>query len=234
MLQFDARLYAAAAICMSKEEKRYYLCGVFVEPHAVKGVTLTTTDGVRLICIHDESGSADESAIIALSADALKACKAKVSRQAQLCGAVRVVTVDGADAIVSEIATDNSTGEKTEIGKVAISQKCRVDGTFPDYRRVVPRDLLGARNTTLGAGKNADPGHFDARQLSSLCDVAEMLSDARESAVRVVCADASSPALILFSGAPYAFGVLMPVKGAEGCDVPAWLNARNETAEQAA
>lgn len=66
MIQFGTELYRVAFDFTSKEETRYYLNGVFVEPHPVAGVMLTATDGHRLICIRDETGYADESAIIRL------------------------------------------------------------------------------------------------------------------------------------------------------------------------
>ena len=36
----------------STEQTRYYLCGVFIEP-ADEGVTMTATDGHRLVTCHD-------------------------------------------------------------------------------------------------------------------------------------------------------------------------------------
>ena len=56
-LNINAGLFYAASLFTSKEDARYYLQGVFVEPHPIEGITLTATDGVRLACIYDRSGS---------------------------------------------------------------------------------------------------------------------------------------------------------------------------------
>lgn len=50
---------AAASLFVSKEETRYYLNGVLIEPAPQGGVFLVATDGHRLVCFHDPEGMTD-------------------------------------------------------------------------------------------------------------------------------------------------------------------------------
>ena len=44
------------ATFVSTEEARYYLTGIYIERHPVKGVVMVATDGHRMAVIHDENG----------------------------------------------------------------------------------------------------------------------------------------------------------------------------------
>ena len=75
IIRVNANLFRLAQMTVSTEETRYYLNGIFIQPHAVQGVLLVSTDGHRMTVIHDETGHADQSAIVRLSPEALKLCK---------------------------------------------------------------------------------------------------------------------------------------------------------------
>lgn len=222
MIQVSANLYRIAAACQSREETRYYLNGVLIEPHATQGgVLLVATDGHRLICIHDETGRADKPAIIALSPDAFKACKGD-----------RVLVVDDGEATVFE------KGDRDELGdKVAVSPHCVVDGTFPDYRHVIPQKLTDnvapafagsnlASLATIGGDlalhflgwKAPKPGRANSDQ-SSRCDALRLLAEDCE-------APFSSPVVVMWQCIPQAFAVLMPVRIEGGeARLPSWYLA---------
>lgn len=215
MLRFNANLYRIASVCVSKEETRFYLQGVLVEPHAVKGVVLTATDGHRLICIHDENGTADESAIIRLSPEASKACKTGKNEDR------REIVVDGLNATIN--AVEKLGGEET-ISTVAISAKCRIDGSFPDYARVIPTPVFGEKETA--------PGGFNGQYLADFTKIAielekgENKSSRGTGTIRLLSSNPGSPALIRFCSSEHAFGVLMPVRAKETFTVPAWFGEK--------
>lgn len=208
MLKFNADLYRLATICQSHEETRYYLNGVNVEPCPQGGVLLVATDGRRMVCIHDENGHADETAIIQLSRDALKSCKLKKGEDR------RTITVDGTTATVTAYV-GNDPDEAGE--RIAISERCKVDGTFPDYRRVVP---------IVSYNEHSRPGAFNGRYLGDFGKIAAGLAPYRKTeTIRVMSFEPLSPALIMFPGAPNAFGVLMPIRGVDLTEcVPEWFN----------
>jgi hypothetical protein len=60
MLTFSTEMYRVALDFASKEQTRYYLQGVYVQRHPKEGVLLVSTDGHRMICIHDQNGFVDE------------------------------------------------------------------------------------------------------------------------------------------------------------------------------
>lgn len=245
MIRFNANLFRLAFSCASGEETRYYLRGVYVEPHAEGGVTLTATDGHRLICIRDESGSADESAIVNLG-DALKQCKPKRNERRD----VVIQTGNSEASIVSTVEildrdekTNAPTGTVTlEDTPVAMAYGVRIDGSYPSYRQVVPQSF-----TREGA-----PG-FQGRYLAAFGDLACDLAahagctpskyaqgESRSDVLRVFCGDGKSPegspALVIFPAFDFVFGILMPcrVKNDTQPSVPSWFRARPVATAQAA
>lgn len=219
MMQFNADLYRIAAMFQLNEQSRYYLCGVHVESCAAGGVVLTATDGQRLICVRDENGRADQSGIVALPTEALKACKSKPREQ-------RRVTVAGESATI-EVSFDAETW-----APCAMAQNVIVDGAFPDVRRVIPTEIV------QDASK-APHGWFDGRYVASFAAAAgELEKQAGRAGKAGVCycvSDADSPALVLFAAAPHAFGVLMPIRADDRRSPPAWFfPAKSEEKQETA
>ncbi|WP_024517000.1 hypothetical protein [Bradyrhizobium sp. Tv2a-2] len=232
MLRFNANLFRIAFACASGEETRYYLQGVFVEPHPWRGVTLTATDGTRLVSIHDEHGKADEKAIVNLG-DMLKQCKSKP-------GFYRVVQIGTGENSATLYEGDDPAAE-TSFKRVAVVDGVRVDGTYPDYRRVVPL-----------AFKDVGAPAFQAEHLASFTQMARELAlhtgwkpprvdynRDRKDALRILCSaehkPETSPALILFPACDFAFGILMPVdfKQKETPHLPSWFVRREPIAQAA-
>lgn len=111
-------LFAKTAFAMSTEEVRYYLNGVYLHPTDL-GITTVSTDGYRLARAWVDQEE-DFPAII-------------VPRKAVV--SVRNVFLDG-DVSVS--VSDRKV--KFDDGNTVIVSKV-IDGTFPDYTRIIPKDL---------------------------------------------------------------------------------------------
>lgn len=224
MIRFNANLFRIAAMSQSIEDTRYYLCGVYVEPHAVKGVTLTTTDGHKLLVIHDETGFADESAIINLGAS-IKDCKSK-SR------ATRAVIVDGNDATIADMYGEEQT-------PVAKAYKVRIDGSFPDYRRVIPKSFGDAPApafaaihmhclASVGSELAAHFHDFNAKKCASAIDRKDVMRVRAEAE-----SPAGAPSLVTWPAVPAAFAVLMPVAWKHPAELPGWFTAQTPIAQAA-
>lgn len=200
----NASLFRIAHMAVSTEETRYYLKGVYIEPYAPGGVTLTATNGHMLLTIHDESGSCDAPVIVSLGKSALTECKTPRKEKGD-----RRLTGDAASE-PAQIIRSNMEGSPLEL--VAVAPQWHVDGTFPDWRRVVPRD--------------ASPGvsaAFDPVYIRRFADIAEALDANGKTAVRIAGADNASPALVQFEGVPYAVGALMPMRtNFDGLTAPAF------------
>jgi len=128
--------FAYVARFVSDESVRYYLQGVQVAPLATGGVTLAATTGhvlgaMRLSAIE---ASATATFILGAHKDLLRACKPRKNNPHTIvCRADRVDVYENYNA--AEPGTPVYTGHKPY-----------VDGTFPDWRRVLPTTVSGSRS----------------------------------------------------------------------------------------
>ena len=236
MFQFSANLYRIAFSCVSKETTRYYLGGVLVEPAKFgrPGVTMTSTDGHRLIHVYDETGKATESKIIRLSDFALKACKGlnvvRIESNSQVARVhempkywSEVPEVLTALPVVAQCGTDPVViGEREgEYGMEPVysssSDSCFIDGTFPDYCRVIPS--MPSRPEMWGGGFN---GSLIADFGKAACELTKHFDKGKQGIFRILSPEAGGPALIQFPNTPQAFGVLMPMRCETSECLPDW------------
>lgn len=179
MIKVNANYFKAASLCMSREDTRYYLNGVYIEPCAAGGATLTATDGHRIVCIHDKDGICDKPAIVGLPNGALKKKMPEGEVIIQDDGLFRHGTFISMNSVI-------------------------VDGSYPDYRRVV---LLSQKN---GLGHKGSPG-FQGRYIGDFGKVGELLCQSQS--IRIMPGPTESdPALVLFPSAKNAFGIIMPMR----------------------
>lgn len=201
MFNVNANLFSIAAGFVSKEETRYYLQGVHIERHAVRGAIMAATDGHRAIAIHDENAvlARDfQPQIVRLSKDALKACKAGRGE-------------DDRHLVANDLSSPLHITREGEA--VAIAPDWRVDGTFPDWRRIVP-SLHFEPGETLA---------FDTAYVNDFGNAAKALTRRRD-AFAAFTGRGDGPLLVNL-GVNHAFGVLMPIRWKDSLGVPAWLNA---------
>lgn len=211
----SADLFRAVAVAQSTETTRYYLCGVYVEPHPhLPGVILVATDGHRMVVAHDPAGSVDVAGVIALPPDLLKQCKRSGRGQR------RLIEVNDGIPTILELKHDNEIeSHKATLAagvRVPVAtgvRNCIVDGTFPDWRRVVPNP----------AGKPCSPVglSFNANYLGDFAKVCAALADYNTgranpatigAPISLYAEDDGGPALIRFGAFASAFGVLMPLR----------------------
>lgn len=226
MIRFNANLFRIAMLGASNEETRYYLRGVFVEPHHAKGVTLTTTDGHKMICIHDESGHADESAIITLGA-VLKSCKPKRGQR------IDVVIETGAmqATVVCAVELGSKGAVTLQDTPIAVAYDVRIDGSFPDYRRVIGKSFANTLTPTFASqylGHISDIGIELAVHFHSF-NVRGYHGQDRKDAMHICAADCEgadgAPALVTWPFTPQAFAVLMPCRNKDISALPAWYSS---------
>lgn len=186
----NANLFRIAHMAVSSDETRYYLKGVYIEPYAPGGVTLTATNGHMLLTIHDESGICDAPVIVSLSKATLTECKPqrKEPKPRRLTGgdfSSPAQVIDGLD-------------ERTPH---AFALNWHIDGNFPDWRRVVPRDATPGLSAA-----------FDPEYIRRFADIAEALNAKGKTPMRISGKDAEGPALVQFNNVPHVIGALMPMR----------------------
>lgn len=191
-------LYAANAAA-STEETRYYLCGVHVEISA-RQVIYVATDG-HVLFAHRESGEPDNSLIGTwiIPSATIKAAKGKKH---------------GSDYAILE----------GEPGKLELTLKLpdgpdleftAIDGTFPDWRRVVP----------LKTKQDGPVLRFDPDRLKGLWRAGKLLG---KECVGIAY-NGENPALLDYA-TDNTFGLIMPMRNSVASMVrPGWVSEESAT-----
>lgn len=207
--------FRAAAECQSTEEARYYLNGVHIAPHPEKGVVLTATDGHRLISLHDVTGKCAAPKIVKIDPKAIDAKAYSALCRAMSGDAPRIVI--GEDGIVT-------------VGTYRSLKSCFIDGTFPDWARVIVPVLAKAKE-----GKYC-PASYRQNYVAAFGRIAKMLSPDNNdrASIRIISFTESDPSLIRFGGIDHAFGVLMPMRASSSNEIPIWMKPILEPAPKPA
>jgi hypothetical protein len=177
----DLRAIKAAALAMSKEQTRYYLMGVCLDIDPAHGAIAVATDGHRLIaCLATEASALpamDAAQSIIIPADTVK--RIKITRR-----------------VFDAMLRDNGDGTWSIIYGDTIHAFKPVDGTFPTWRRVLPRHSSpGAR------------AHYNPDYLADFKAAAAVYDGGVEPSV---IEDGQSPAWVRFPEHIPAIGVVMP------------------------
>lgn len=188
MIDVNAIIFKAVNECRSYEETRYYLNGVYVHPHPIKGVMLVATDGHRMLCAHDETGKCDKAAIVHVDYKHLASVKADKKNPAP-----PRLTVDAEGHVI--------------VGTYRSIESAIIDGTYPDYPKVLLPVLKAVRE------RPSAPGSFNGDYLSAFAKVSKILAatDSYRS-MRLVPFGETDPAIILFGSIDNVFGILMPMR----------------------
>jgi DNA polymerase III sliding clamp (beta) subunit (PCNA family) len=196
----------SVAHAVGKEETRYYLMGVHLEA-GKDGFTMVATNGHMLLCAFQPYGEhmpRDHMESIIIPAGLI--AKLKVKRNADPWAEL---TINGLDL------SFEYRGE-TFGGKA-------IDGTFPGWRNVVPRECSG------------EIGHHDPDYLATLQDAGRMFFDEKNALIKV-SHNGDNAALVTFNTALPGkfFGVIMPFRGVKETFDHSWCYDASPIIAQAA
>lgn len=206
-ITFDARTLKAALICTSTDETRYYLKGVAVQLDGDK-LFIVATDGHRLIAMQpeftierddtDPANRADFGSVI-IPADIVK--NLKLARGIDDC----TLTIDAGKGEIEHA------GQSVRFGFV--------DGTFPDWRRVIPLNITG------------ELAQFDARYIGELPKIEAAFGN--KNAKIEIEHNGDSPAFVALNlPMPYVC-LLMPYRGTkEPVALPSWIKTVRDAPAQ--
>ena len=203
-VNINLNLVKACALACSKEETRYYLNGVFIQydGHALVSVA---TDGHRLVAFKHDCDQGGElpvkspGVIVPLAIiNAIKLAKHDTI--------ARLHHVDGLKWTI-------------EYNGQAVTFDA-IDGTFPDWRRVVPSKTSG------------EIAQFNLSYMADFAKIAKLLD--KNAPHCSIAHNGQGPALVSFGSSFEGFGVLMPVKMEEPMrGAPSWVNPNTiETAKE--
>lgn len=196
-----AAFIAAASVVQASQDIRYYLNGILIEKGPDNHPIIVATDGHRLIAAIDDNGLCSddmpESVIIDFGLETLRAAKLAKNLDSPL-----------------QIDVQSPLDVHTTIGEITTNGSKTIDGTYPDWRRI-------AKDT---AGKSA--GWFNASYVADFERVARFLNPERNKTLTSITLrsdDGNTSAAVYFGNAPYAFGILMPMRAdIENPCLPGW------------
>jgi DNA polymerase III sliding clamp (beta) subunit (PCNA family) len=212
-IRVNADLFRLAYAAVSKEETRYYLNGVHIEPHPVKGAVLVSTDGHRMVCIHDDQGDCDQNIIVQLPSFALALCASKKGRGLAIDR--RVLEIDpksGTATIVNEHVGKDKLVERSE--PLVTAHRAIIDGTFPDWRRVTPHGEMEAAGLT----------GFSSKFIAELGKFGQQFGGNGMHFLRQKDAGEGSPVAIRWSRIEHIFAVLMPMRSDIVTAIPSFVS----------
>lgn len=210
-MQINLTALKAAALFVSDDKARYYLAGVNLETTR-NGVTLTATNGHYLAMVrHDYQGDNDlfetshwGNFIIPITL----VDKIKISKHC-------------------DYAEINLDGDKIFISYMGVTYaENKIDGSFPDARRVIPANVSG------------EIAQFNPSYINLFGKAKSLITGKKDQNLVTIAHNGGSPALVDFvpeDAGFQGFGVLMPYRAAEPLSAPpSWANVISNAVAQAA
>jgi hypothetical protein len=212
-VKVSADLFALAYEAVSTEETRYYLNGVFVQPHHDKGAFLVSTDGHRMVVIHDDKAEVSESAIVQLPKYARQQLKSR--RGFKLERKALTVDIESKNATISTEIVDKD-GLVTRSDQIMTAHNVIIEGTFPDWRRVCPKGKMEAAGV-IG---------LNSRYVSSLGKFGAQFDSINRGGMYFMKPEGQSddgPIMIRWGNVHHIFAVLMPYRTDVEMNAPSFL-----------
>ena len=187
-MELNIRFLKAAALAVSKEQTRYYLTGVAVQV-GPRGAYIVATDGHRALAFRQSGDDLPEINII-IPADIIAGIKPP----------------KGVDIVY--LTKESESRWRIDYCGASISF-APIDGTFPDWRRIVPKETSG------------ETSQFNPAYVGDFAKIAKALGRG-EPCVKMAH-NGQGPALVTFGDDIDGFGLLMPTRANYGSTV--WQTA---------
>jgi hypothetical protein len=219
----------------SNEQTRYYLNGFNVKPQANGGAVLAATDGHICGIFHDVDAIVEGDTIWRLSKAGYKACakpKRRENMDDPLWLTIQPINNSWHEAVVVyadtaqnalTIARDKSLPENI----VHSEMLNPVDGTFPDYLRIVPdvENFNEAEVVVPSFNYNLMQPFMEVARVDMFENVAQPKSTCAQ---MTVWSFGGKSASVVLTRRTDFFGVLMPMRS--GCidEIPKWFNEQHQ------
>jgi DNA polymerase-3 subunit beta len=199
----NIRALRATLVAVSTEETRYYLNGINLE-FTPDGIVMAATDGHRMIMLrqpYGEHAATGAHASVIVPRDLVAKLKVKHKTLDET-----TLTIGDDGRLTFEHAGESYGGS-------------RVDGSFPDYRRVMPQDLDGK------------PAQYNPAYLADFAKARQELTgsklDKDGKGSPIVRYNGENPAVVDFAWDTGfdAFGVIMPLRTTDRTLYYTWASA---------
>lgn len=205
------------------EETRYYLSGIYIERHPVSGVTMVATDGRRMAIIHDKDAlfKGKGGWICPVPHDVFKACRKKTRKNEESAGARQVHFIGATVAV-----TDGNFAGKGPLdlkegvphGVMTVSRAVPIDGTYPQWRKVIPKKRPATGNHEVLA--------FSPAYMADFATVVKAAGLNENTPAILFPSPAGEGNIVRFEALPEFFGLLMGKRASQGmAAIPAWVTA---------
>lgn len=147
LARVNPRYFAAINLFQANNDVRYYLNGVYIEPHPDQGAIIVATNGHVIGVMHDPDGFCAKPIIVGdISKPLISACRSK--------GVIKGMPPTGlyiADGGAIVDYGDIQHGEIEPFSKCVmhLSRITLIDAVYPKWRAVLPTDLGTAPPTML-------------------------------------------------------------------------------------
>ncbi len=212
----SAKHFYAAWQFISSEETRYYLNGVYIEPHPDGGALLVATDGHTMAVIRDANAriDGDQGWICGLPKHPFDAkLKRRDAGHLHFVGRTAYLTESIMAGAVSEPGFDPTL--ITEF-HMAIAFARPIDGTFPEWRRVIP-------NEGPGTAESYDINGKYLARFNKAISVLREDNGAAPVKLFTPAAGTGNPIILRCADAPDFFGIQMPMRMGDCSKYPYWL-----------
>jgi DNA polymerase-3 subunit beta len=194
-VNIDLNLVKACAVCASKEEARYYLNGVYITSDG-EALVSVATDGHRLAAfrhtIDQDAPLAPFGVIVPLA----------IIAGIKLNKVGTIATLAHVEGLKWSIAHN---GQSITFDAV--------DGTFPDWRRVVPKEASG------------EVAQFNPSYIGDFAKIAKILGGKKDTPV-IIAHNGSGPSLVSFGVDIDGIACLMPIREkGRGMIIPHWIHS---------
>lgn len=229
----SASAFAAVMLAVSTEETRYYLNGVLIEPNPAGGVNVVATNGHILIAIHEPDGETNGRWICPVPPQMRQFLLANLEPRPdpeEMDGDFYMdepslvttpakrkpdqIAFDGHMASVT--APEMAWQEKSPIEVVMAAKAQAIDGTFPEWTKVLPKPT------------EATPALADftlnTNYMTDITRAVRIWNEDLGTGIRVRAVEKNGPVLFGAYQSPDIILVLMPMRDdAPGLKVPDWI-----------
>lgn len=189
MISFQAKYLRSIFPFIATNEIRYYLSGIYIEPHKDGGAVLVATNGHVMMVVRDKTAYCSEPAVFTVRRDALKYCATKLKSKVTINPITQRLTISGGD-------------NKDELYVQA--GKCLIDAVkqYPKYQKVLPKfdDLKRAITDTI-----------NNKYLIAAANAVD--TDSKYgNGMKLWQASSNGPVLVRYENAPEYITVIMPMR----------------------
>jgi hypothetical protein len=146
-IKITAKYIPMLAEFMAKQDIRWYLNALQVEPHPDGGLLLIATDGHTMAIVHDKEGTTNGEWLCELPTKIIRACAKRGSKNDIFSKPKHLHFVGNVAHVMS------MEGDPNEIGLMHLETAfCKVvEGQYPNWRKVVPKEVDQCGKTTVNS-----------------------------------------------------------------------------------